>query len=114
MIGDMLLKIFNGSVPFSSLDDLAEEGCLWSLLSDLDDKYFPQELYSHYEFTLDGIVRLMVNYACSKCKVEVSSRYTTALANNQSLEQLGSFLLFLMVHSDNRQRYVEKIMHLTI
>jgi hypothetical protein len=54
----------------------------------------------------------MVDYAWEKCKVSVSSRYSCSLIRERLPEGVGSFALFLAIHSEKRQCFVEKIMQM--
>lgn len=110
-----MLTIFearDSGIRMESLQDLTYEERLWALLSDIDDTYFSPLLYPQFEFSFDTIVRLMVDYAWEKCKVTVSSRYSRGLISERNPEEVGSFALFLAVHSDKRQTFVEKILEM--
>lgn len=78
----LILELFQRSGVGShllTLDDLCYEEKLWQLLSDIDDTYFQLMLYAQFSFSFDTIVRLMVDYAWERCKVSVSSRYSSTL-----------------------------------
>lgn len=115
-IESVLTSILNSQDPelrLESINDILTEANLWSILASVDDSFFPPPLFAEYVFSFDSIIRLMVEYAYSVCKMTVNTRYSCNLIADRIPENVAKFVLFLAVHSEKRQLIVEAILQMS-